>query len=62
MQARPPEGLSRERTLALSRDERGAWWVASSVLLGPEGRLAILHEGEPYQLRVTRQNKLILTK
>lgn len=62
MDARPPEGLSRERTVPLLRDERGAWWVASSLLLGPGGRLAIVHEGEPYQLRVTRQNKLILTK
>ena len=48
--------------MQLRRDDRGAWWVASSQLLGAEGRLAIVHEGESYQLRVTRQNKLILTK
>lgn len=51
-----------ERTVALRRDARGAWWVSSHDLLGREGRVAIVHEGESYQLRVTRQNKLILTK
>lgn len=51
-----------ERPVALRRDDRGAWWISSRELLGPEGRVAIVHEGESYQLRVTRQNKLILTK
>ena len=51
-----------ERSLTLRRDHTGAWATSSDALLGAEGRLSILHEGESYQLRVTRQNKLILTK
>ena len=50
------------RSIALRRDGGGTWTVTSEELLGAEGRLTILHEGEPYQLRLTRQNKLILTK
>lgn len=50
------------RQITLRRDGGGAWAVTSEELLGAEGRLTILHEGEPYQLRLTRQNKLILTK
>ncbi len=62
MDARPPLESPVERMVALRRDDRGAWWVSSRELLGPEGRVAIVHEGQSYQLRVTRQNKLILTK
>jgi len=51
-----------ERHLTLRRDGRGGWTTSSDALLGAEGRLSILHAGESYQLRVTRQNKLILTK
>jgi hemin uptake protein HemP len=46
----------------LRRDGGGAWAVTREELLGPEERLTILHEGEPYQLRLTRQHELILTK
>jgi hemin uptake protein HemP len=38
------------------------WATTSEALLGGEGRLSILRGSESYQLRVTRQNKLILTK
>jgi hemin uptake protein HemP len=62
MDPKAPDGPQRERSIRLVRDETGTWWVRSSELLGPQGRLTILHEGEPYQLRVTRQSKLILTK
>jgi hemin uptake protein HemP len=62
MDPRPPQDPQRERNVPLRRDDRGSWWVESRQLLGREGRLAIVHEGEPYQLRLTRQNKLILTK
>jgi len=31
-------------------------------LLGPTGRIHIEHEGSRYELRLTRNNKLILTK
>jgi len=51
-----------ERQLTLRRDGTGVWAISSEALLGSEGRVAIVHAGESYQLRVTRQNKLILTK
>jgi hemin uptake protein HemP len=50
------------RTLEFQTDAAGGWWVSSSALLGPDGRLSILHQGELYLLRLTRQGKLILTK
>lgn len=62
MDPRPLEDTRRERSIPLVRDPQGAWCVRSSELLGPDGRLAIVHEGASYQLRVTRQNRLILTK
>lgn len=36
--------------------------VRASDVLGPRGILQIEHEGEVYTLRVTRNNRLILTK
>jgi hemin uptake protein HemP len=34
----------------------------SATLLGPRGEIEIVHQGETYRLRRTRQGKLILTK
>ncbi|MCK9532967.1 MAG: hemin uptake protein HemP [Gammaproteobacteria bacterium] len=36
--------------------------VSSDQLLGNRGQLTIVHRGETYSLRVTRNGKLILTK
>jgi hemin uptake protein HemP len=36
--------------------------VSSAALLGAIGQLSILHNGEHYLLRRTKQGKLILTK
>ena len=36
--------------------------VRAGDVLGPRGILLIEHEGEVYTLRVTRNNRLILTK
>lgn len=36
--------------------------VDSKVLLGDEGRVVIVHEGQQYFLRQTQAGKLILTK
>lgn len=36
--------------------------VCSDQLLGDSKELVILHDGHEYVLRLTRQNKLILTK
>lgn len=36
--------------------------VESADLFGGESEVVILHNGEQYRLRITRQDKLILTK
>ncbi len=36
--------------------------VDANQLLGARGVLSIVHAGETYQLRRTKQNKLLLTK
>jgi hemin uptake protein HemP len=36
--------------------------VSSETLFAGEGELVIVHRGDPYRLRITRQGKLILTK
>lgn len=36
--------------------------ITSTDLLGKQKRLIIEHRGQDYELRLTRQNKLILTK
>jgi hemin uptake protein HemP len=36
--------------------------VDSAALFGGSNELIILHNGSPYRLRITRQDKLILTK
>lgn len=40
--------------------ERGCWH--SEELFGAKKEVVILHDGEEYRLRITRNNKLILTK
>ena len=58
-EARPPPAAA-ER--APARGARPARRVRASELLGPGGRVLIEHAGETYELRVTRNDKLILTK
>lgn len=41
---------------------KGVRRVRASDVLGPRGIVQIEHEGEIYTLRVTRNNRLILTK
>ena len=48
--------------LPATKPDRRARRVRASELLGPEGRVLIEHAGETYELRVTRNDKLILTK
>ncbi|WP_249215759.1 hemin uptake protein HemP [Citrobacter sp. JGM124] len=36
--------------------------IDSKKLLGPEGKVVIVHEGQQYLLRQTQAGKLILTK
>ncbi|RSB62819.1 hemin uptake protein HemP [Atlantibacter subterranea] len=36
--------------------------IDSKTLLGPDGRITIVHDGQHYLLRQTQAGKLILTK
>lgn len=36
--------------------------VTTAELFGGAGEIVVLHNGTPYRLRITRQDKLILTK
>lgn len=36
--------------------------LTSAELFGDETEIVLLHNGMPYRLRITRQDKLILTK
>lgn len=47
---------------AASEATRPVRRVRASDMLGPRGLLQIEHEGEIYTLRLTRNNRLILTK
>jgi hemin uptake protein HemP len=40
----------------------GAAVLTTEVLFGGRDEIILLHNGSPYRLRITRQNKLILTK
>lgn len=53
----PPMPLAREKTEPLAQRV-----VDSADLLGGASMVAIAHAGQQYVLRVTRENKLILTK
>ena len=51
-----------ETTTADGDAARSIRRVRAGDVLGPRGILLIEHEGEVYTLRVTRNNRLILTK
>lgn len=55
-----PEIMHRTTTVLLQAGIAPS--VNSEALLGSRGEIKILHNGEQYSLRRTRQNKLILTK
>lgn len=54
-----PAEIDRSRSRDTAAPRRG---VASERLLNGARELVILHDGCEYVLRLTRQNKLILTK
>lgn len=54
-----PSTTKSERPPGAARDQRP---LDSAVLLGGRGEVEIVHQGETYRLRRTRQGKLILTK
>jgi hemin uptake protein HemP len=49
-----------------SRDNTGCLrqplYISSAELFAGEDEIVILHRGQQYRLRITRENKLILTK
>ncbi len=51
-----------EKSQGESRPEPQPRTISSGELLGRENELVISHKGETYRLRVTRNDKLILTK
>jgi hemin uptake protein HemP len=55
-----PLGLLRLKSQAA--DEPGARRISSQSLLAGERELVITHQGSEYHLRLTRNDKLILTK
>ena len=49
--------------MAIERDDEDATRrLQAREMLGPKGVVQIEHEGEVYTLRLTRNNRLILTK
>ncbi len=55
---KPPTG----KPLATAVGKQAAAVVESRSLFAGKNEVAISHAGETYRLRLTRQNKLILTK
>jgi hemin uptake protein HemP len=58
MRGRPSNALSGARP----GTEPAAALISSDDVLGPDRRVLIEHRGQTYELRETRQGKLILTK
>ncbi len=60
----PGETVSRaeERSGATGEEAGVARRVDSSTLLGRQREVVIVHRGQEYRLRVTKSDKLILTK
>jgi hemin uptake protein HemP len=59
---KPNGHTTARRTLAAGDGRDAPPRVSSRELLGGRTELRIEHGGEEYRLRLTRQNKLILTK
>ena len=51
-----------KRTTETARPPEGVETVDARALVGPDGLLRIRHNGELYILRITRNDRLILTK
>jgi hemin uptake protein HemP len=54
----PPSSIDRPATPVIPQPRR----ILVSDLLAGEDLVVLLHNGQEYRLRVTRANKLILTK
>ena len=54
--------VPKEAHPAPERDDRKPREISIRDILGDSSEITILHEGERYRLRVTANNKLILTK
>ena len=57
------EPIQRKPAVNHGRDDQGSPTVVTSeALLGERRQLSIIHNGQRYTLRITANNKLILTK
>ena len=54
--------LAEKKTGSESTQQHLEEVIESRDLIGPDGTIRILHSGEVYTLRITRNNRLILTK
>lgn len=54
--------MDKPHTLARPQPVKEPRHIDSKTLLGTEGRVIIVHEGQQYLLRQTQAGKLILTK
>jgi len=53
--------MNPEQKPSVSEPRKAAPKVASATLLGPYRELVIVHNGREYRLRLTQNDKLILT-
>lgn len=53
---------SQHRNTTAPAQVGGGRVVSTAELFGGESEIVLLHNGTPYRLRITRQDKLILTK
>jgi hemin uptake protein HemP len=53
--------MNPEQKPSVSEPRKAPQKVASATLLGPDRELVIVHNGREYRLRLTQNDKLILT-
>ena len=58
----PPQAAQDPRSPPVPGAVRAAGLMRSTVLFGRRAQILIEHAGQVYRLRITRNNKLILTK
>ena len=57
-----PRPNARTQDLQVATAAPAPRMLTSAELFGGHDEIIVLHNGAPYRLRITRQNKLILTK
>ena len=57
-----PEGSSGDPGSTVSNPDNTCPSISVQALLGTHREVVLIHNGEPYRLRITAKNRLILTK